>query len=184
MKTWFTSDTHFGHGNIIEYCKRPFKSVERMNEVLIKNWNSRVKLHDLVIHLGDFAFRDKQRAEEYLSMLNGHITILRGNHDNNNSVNTRIIDCVVEIGIGNRVYCTHNPVNYSDQFRINLVGHVHNTWKVVKIGFSYLINVGVDVWNFVPIDFNEIFKRYTKYKNRKDIEKEIEELIGKKNGKQ
>ena len=55
MNTFFTSDTHFGHNNIIEYCKRPYTSVEEMDAALEKNWNEVVKPDDLVYHLGDLA---------------------------------------------------------------------------------------------------------------------------------
>ena len=31
MTTWFTSDLHLGHVNIIRYCERPFADVDEMN---------------------------------------------------------------------------------------------------------------------------------------------------------
>ena len=58
MNIWFTSDLHLGHGNIIKYCNRPFKDIEHMNRALIDNWNSRVKLNDVVFHVGDFCFKN------------------------------------------------------------------------------------------------------------------------------
>ena len=39
MRVFLTSDLHFGHKNIIEYEKRPFRNVEDMNAGIIKNWN-------------------------------------------------------------------------------------------------------------------------------------------------
>ena len=162
MKTWFTADTHFGHAKIIEYCNRPFKNVERMDEALINLWNSRVKEHDLVIHLGDFMFKEINRREYYLDRLSGHITFVRGNHDLNNSLNTKITSLTVHLA-GRDIFCTHDPRNYSSRHTLNLVGHVHNKWKVKKIYDCYLVNVGVDVWNYHPVDINEILKAIGKY---------------------
>ena len=45
-KIWITSDTHFGHANIIGLCNRPFDSVEEMDHALIDNWNARVGADD------------------------------------------------------------------------------------------------------------------------------------------
>ena len=36
---WFTSDTHFGHKEIIRFTGRPFASVEEMDRELIRRWN-------------------------------------------------------------------------------------------------------------------------------------------------
>lgn len=44
--TFFTSDTHFNHANIIRFCNRPFNDVEQMNETLIANWNRVVQPED------------------------------------------------------------------------------------------------------------------------------------------
>ena len=52
--TFFTSDTHFNHANIIKFCNRPFKDVEQMNDVMIANWNGVIGKDDTVFHLGDY----------------------------------------------------------------------------------------------------------------------------------
>ena len=35
QKIFFTSDTHFGHANIIRFCNRPYRDVNHMNQELI-----------------------------------------------------------------------------------------------------------------------------------------------------
>jgi len=53
-KIFFTSDTHFGQQRTLELSKRPFKTVEEMDETMVLSWNSKVKKEDTVFHLGDF----------------------------------------------------------------------------------------------------------------------------------
>lgn len=140
-----------------------------MNDVLVRNWNSRVGKHDIVIFLGDFAFRKarENNVKKWLSLLNGHITFVRGNHDNNNSLNAKIESLVVYIG-RQYIYCTHRPENHNPYYKINLVGHVHEKWRIKQTRKGcYLVNVGVDVWNYHPVSINEILKAIAKYKREK-----------------
>ena len=75
---YFTSDLHFSHYNIIKYCNRPFESVDKMNNILINNWNKIVKENDEVYILGDITLGDN---EKYLNRLKGSKYLIKGNHD-------------------------------------------------------------------------------------------------------
>lgn len=80
---WWTSDTHFGHRNILRFEPeaRPFSSTEEMDEVLIERWNAVVRPHDIVYHLGDAIMGDFKAGVEKMQRLNGHKILIPGNHD-------------------------------------------------------------------------------------------------------
>ena len=48
---FFASDYHLGHHNVIKYDNRPFKNVDEMHGVLLKNWNETVGQDDIVFYL-------------------------------------------------------------------------------------------------------------------------------------
>jgi calcineurin-like phosphoesterase family protein len=79
-KTWFTSDLHFGHKNVINYCDRPYANIEEMHEAIVKQWNFQVGPNDTVYVLGDFSLNPKW-SREILPKLNGTKILVMGNHD-------------------------------------------------------------------------------------------------------
>jgi calcineurin-like phosphoesterase family protein len=78
---FYTADPHFSHQRINELCKRPFSSVEEMNEELIRRWNSVVWPHHTVYVLGDFLMGPKVDSFRIPARLNGEIILVPGNHD-------------------------------------------------------------------------------------------------------
>ena len=55
-KVFVTSDLHFGHTNVIEFCPETrgmFSSAEEMNEGMIEAWNKEVSNDDTVYIFGD-----------------------------------------------------------------------------------------------------------------------------------
>ena len=176
--TFFTADQHWGHASIIRYCKRPFlKSGDldsrgkwvspeiaslrchKMNKLLTHNWNERVKPEDTVYHLGDFCYKGKSKFEEYASKLNGNLIITLGNHDGKNGVKSKILSAILKFKKRLILIQHLPPVTIGEippLVSIVLCGHVHNAWKHKVIGGIPIVNVGVDVWDFKPVTYNEI----------------------------
>ena len=78
---WVTADLHLGHKNIIKHARRPFKSVEEMDEGIITHWNARVRPGDIVYIVGDFAWGTAADYVAYARVLNGQKFLIKGNHD-------------------------------------------------------------------------------------------------------
>jgi len=78
---YFTSDTHFGHKNIIKYANRPFNDFFHMDEAIVSNWNALIGPTDVVFHLGDVALGDSSRWKDILPRLDGYKILVVGNHD-------------------------------------------------------------------------------------------------------
>jgi calcineurin-like phosphoesterase family protein len=155
---WFTSDTHFGHTNIIKYCNRPFSSIDAMDEEIIRRWNQCVDVEDRVFHLGDFCMGDPQK---YLKRLNGKILILTGSHDKNlkgianpdRVLNIQPLND--EYGNSRTIVLCHYAMRswpLSHYASWHLYGHHHG--KLEPYGLSF--DVGVDCWDFYPISLDEV----------------------------
>ena len=171
--TFFTSDTHFNHANIIKFCNRPFKDVEQMNDVMIANWNSVIGKDDTVFHLGDFCLGGAAEWTKILDRLNGKIYLIMGNHDLKNIRQGFIsrfehvaMQMLIEIG-KKRIYLCHYPFlcfegSYKDDVW-QLFGHVHTRRSNSGIDagrLQYLYptqyDVGVDNNNFTPVSFGQV----------------------------
>jgi calcineurin-like phosphoesterase family protein len=81
-ETYFISDLHLDHQNIIRYCSRPFCNVHDMNRVLVNNWNLTVRDTDRVYFLGDLTFGRDHRPDSYWwAKLRGEKVFVKGNHE-------------------------------------------------------------------------------------------------------
>ena len=153
MTIFFTADQHLGHANIIKYCDRPFANTEAMDAVIINRWNYRVSYRDEVYVLGDFTMRANLH-DHYISQLNGKKHFIPGGHDH---AKIDYMDPIVELKTKlGWLILSHYPLEeWNRQFygAIHLHGHVHN------LNFRQIphrINVGVDLWDFYPVSYEEI----------------------------
>lgn len=155
---WITSDHHFNHTKIIEYCNRPFDNTSDMNEYMIAKWNSVVRPNDIVLHLGDFALQmNEEEVTALVSKLHGTIILIRGNHDRFGVEKFKrcgFADVKKKIEFKNFIL-THKPIPVEDlNGKINIHGHVHNS-----LADDYSINhvnVSVEMWDYTPIDFIDL----------------------------
>ncbi len=161
IKKFFIADTHFGHKNIINYEKRPFQNIREMDEFMINKWNEVVSSNDIVYHLGDVSFYNKEKTKEIISKLNGKKVLIKGNHDDRSNEWFREVgfDEVSEypIVLDEWVILQHEPPTYINDFMpyYYLYGHVHGTEMYQSVTKSSAC-VCVERWGYAPVDIDEI----------------------------
>ncbi len=168
---YYIADLHFGHANILKLCRRPFCSVQEMDETIIRNWNERVKGNDTVYILGDIAW-DKSKAPAYLSRLKGKKVLIRGNHDSaweeGAEAYFKGVYSYHEIfADGHPLSFCHYPMlewrgsrkTGSKKLGYHIFGHIHNKtdafYRPIFTAF-HALNAGVDINGFRPVTFAEL----------------------------
>ena len=164
------SDTHFGHENVVAYCRRPFKNASEMDAVMQKRWNGAIRKDDDVLFLGDLSYGNGRQPDcTWLSRLNGNVHFLRGNHDNESICflpagqcgrTIRMLDdpCILEYR-QSRFLLTHVPYRPPWWDGWIMHGHMHNgdLERYPRINRdSKTVNVGVDLSGYAPTNLAEL----------------------------
>jgi len=139
MKTFITSDLHFGHKNIMKFCpttRGHYTDTDEMREDMIRIWNDNVGPDDLTYILGDVAFLPAADAVKIMRRLNGRKILIEGNHDRKLLNDPVFRRCFEEIHKylwinyeGTQVIMFHYPIHFEwDQAHrgsVHCYGHVH-----------------------------------------------------------
>jgi calcineurin-like phosphoesterase family protein len=221
---WFTADPHLGHENIVKYCRRPFwttagdirerfaenrvpdhvkdeerwPDIEKHDETLIENWNSRVAVDDEVWIIGDFCWwhLDEVMVRAYYARLNGYKHLVLGNHDTDGD--DEPLPVLVDL-FGDRLHRykqlrigsdgRRKPLSRKGGQRVILFHYAMRGWEndyhnpaKGKTGSWHFyghyhgrlmshrtsFDVGVDVCNYAPISWPEVEQKMRAILNEKD----------------
>ncbi len=163
---WVTSDTHFGHENILNFKDENgfhfrgdlFPNVQEMNDHMVDKWNSVVKPGDIVYHLGDVFFGDKDEFKKLWPKLVGRKRLVVGNHDD--------VKWLSSGGFFNKVMMwrmfpewgvvlSHVPLHTSSfghKAKFNVHGHIHQRCSPTPRH----INVSVEVTDYTPVHIEDV----------------------------
>lgn len=169
---YFTSDTHFGHENILKkFCPetRLGATIQEHDEILIRNWNNIVGPEDHVWNLGDVFFSEYDRAKSVLSRLNGKKYLIWGNHDKVLQRNKDLWEFFEDIYDykelvieRTHVILFHYPIqewNRMHHGSFHFHGHTHGTVTLPGRGLDVGIDGPVAGRRMTPISWAEC-KRY------------------------
>lgn len=194
-KIFVISDYHFNHNKEFLYSKRGFSNVEEMNKALVSIHNCIVSPEDTVYILGDVCMGSMETldsSKKLIESLNGHLHIIRGNHDTDMKVQM-YLTCknVVEAEKWAEMlkykkqsfYLSHFPSvvrNIDDdepnkKSIINLFGHTHQDTLFYGENAN-MFHVGADGGAFTPWALDEILEYIDYAKSRKEMGIEISSL--------
>lgn len=161
---FFTSDLHLGHKAVIEYSKRPFASVEEMDEALVERWNATVRHGDRVYCLGDFSFHKPTKSAELARRLVGQKFLVFGNHDKRLRKEGMFLQEwlwardleSIKVEEQKIVLCHYALLTWPQMHRgaWQLHGHSHGSLRADMRALR--LDVGVDCWNYAPVSLEVV----------------------------
>ncbi len=155
MNYWIISDTHFGHAAMETYCGRP----KNFANIILKNLSRTVKENDVLVHLGDFCFGDEEKWHYKFMKIPGTKWLIKGNHDKkSNQFYLKngwdfVGDGMVLNMFGERIFFTHEPLNFTSTSILNIHGHQHNRLSKVRI---QKILVSMENNNYQPYSLRKL----------------------------
>lgn len=169
---YFTSDTHFFHDRILEFCgaTRQGSSTEEMNERMYEAWNSVVKPGDRVYHLGDFCFKGRAAVIEAKSRLNGEVHLILGNHDmiiKKSSEIQKMFASVqqmkhLKVGEHRFILCHFPLAEWWDCHKGTMMLHGHCHGGATNVNYNYkIMDVGIDARKdnlMLPFHIDEVIE--------------------------
>lgn len=160
MQIFFTADTHYTHQRTLELSRRPFLTVQDMDEAMITRTNAMCGRQDLLYHVGDYGDYSTVRQ------INVPTILICGNYEyddinkqfggdfqqfRKNLLALGFKDVVLNNLIVGDMYLNHFPNNRLEN-RFNLFGHIHRLQMVKRNG----LNVGVDCHDYCPISMETV----------------------------
>lgn len=170
--TYLISDLHFNSENIIRYCNRPFENAEQAKEEMIRRWNETVTDEDTVYVLGDFIMGNPETVPSILFRLNGHIILVRGNHDTKRKLaiyeqypeKIEVKDIAYLPVVGLFFVMCHFPITdegfldmvVQDNSEVVVVhGHTHDKDPFFTEA-NHVFNVSADAVDFTPVPITKL----------------------------
>ena len=167
MAIFWTGDWHLYHKNMLDYCKEPFKNIKEKHKVLMTNYNQTVRNEDTCYFIGDIAMVGPSMWEHIkgiITKLNGRKHLVFGNHDefkwqryldvgftSVHSAHWMTLDGFnLVMAHDPAVYCALNPDT------ILICAHVHTLFR--SLPKQKVINVGINMWDYKPVNFDQIRK--------------------------
>lgn len=174
MAIFFTSDNHFSHKNISNFCPdtRQGKDVQEMNRLMIRNWQIQVRQEDTVYMLGDVFFCNADEAIKIMRQLPGQKILTYGNHDKvirGNSILRSMFISVAEwrkISIDGHKLILHHFPTYEWEGMHNgfyhLYGHIHSRYgekehpaipgRCMDVGIDSRPNCDMTLWSWAEVN--------------------------------
>ena len=175
---YLISDHHWGHARILELAGRKFDGLSHMNEHMIKEWNVRVRPDDTVYHLGDI-FWHVDVARAIRPRLNGHIKLIKGNHDwwtkelangeqgvmsEVQRMDIKLLPAIYRLNFNKtKIWMCHYPLRvWEGNFKgaMMIYGHCHGEIEADRLPRS--MEISVDVAGYQPWTIEEVWKHLSK----------------------